>query len=136
MGIEWWLIAGGLLLLYFQIARKRSQDSRDLSGFPKPYYDENLHQFTAEAEEAGKDMYQKIIQLNADHPDQDIVKEYAALNEDFASCLTMYLAAGHKPNMKDNKKDAIYWAAWSRELQKQEEAMQLANHLVPYESPS
>ena len=135
MGIEWWLIAGGLLLLYFQIARKRSHDARDPSGFPKPYHDENLHQFTAEAVEAGRDMHQRIIRLNEHHPDQDVVKAYAALNEDFARCLTMYLAAGREPKSKENKKRAIYWAAWSRELQKQEEAMQLANDLVPFELP-
>ena len=136
MSIEWWLIAGGLVFLYFQIARKHNYNTRDVSGFPEPYYDENLHEFTAEAVDAGKDMYEKILQLNADHPDQDIVKAYASLNEDFARCLTMYLAADRKPKSKDDKKQAIYWAAWSRELQKQEEVMQLANNLVPYESPT
>ena len=135
MSIEWWLIAGGLVFLYFQIARKRSYDTRDVSGIPKLHYDENMHEFSTQAIHAGKDMYEKIIQINTNHPDQDIVKAYASLNEDYARCLTMYLDTERQPKIKNNKKQAYYWAAWSRELQKQEEVMQLANNLIAYESP-
>jgi hypothetical protein len=134
MSIELWLIAGGLAFLYFLIAKKRTYDPRDVPGIPKPRYDKDIHKFSVYAISEGKDMYEKIIQLNTEHPDQEIVKAYASLNEDYAKFLTMYFASGNLSNVKDVKKQSYYWAAWSQELQKREEDMRLTHKLVPYES--
>ena len=134
MGSEWWVIAAVLVLLYLLVIKKRTHDAAG-SSIPKPWYDERIHEFSDHAVREGADMYDRIVHLNAEHPDQELVQEYAALNDEYARCLTMYFDAPRRSRDPATQRRALYWAAWSQEMQAREESMRAEHDLTPYVSP-
>ena len=89
--MEYVYIFIGVIIFLIILLKIKNRDPRDIPGISKPKYDENLHHFTAEAINDGKEGYEKVLHLNNQHSDQKIVIEYASICEDLIKFNDMYL---------------------------------------------
>jgi len=128
--MELFLIASGIIIAIAIFYALKKVDPRDTPGIPKPKYDGKLHNFSVEAINLGKESFEKIIRLNSDHPDQEIVTIYASCCEEGHKILKMYMDTTTRVrNIEDIEKQALYWAAWMQEYMKKTEDMRLAHNL-------
>ena len=79
-----------------------------------PPKDEKIHNFSDAAIEEGQKQYEKVLNLNENFEDKEILEKYAALVRESVKTVGMYMGTTKIKDPYEVDRQAQYWMVWSK----------------------
>ncbi len=79
-----------------------------------PSKDEKIHHFSDAAIKEGQKQYERVLRLNENFEDKEILEKYAVLVRESVQTVGMYMATTEIKDPYELDRQANYWMVWSK----------------------